>query len=1257
MSNTKFSLIAFFALIVLCLAIFASAILGMPNATALAATTSSFLSNETYNTTPAAGTNTALCKFMYSDSTPLANREVVINGKAYMTDADGNITTEYLPYGSYSPSISADKSDSSGNGENYNVTVLNQKINVSMLSHIPTLSYLNNIYLYRQFVLSICAVDSSNLPVSNMAVSIYKNNSLVLRSTVTTCKAGTINFNWQEMPGGSNSVPLSIGDTLEIRAYDNDNANKYQVISQTIKLNKPLTYLQLVAYKPGEQKMTYEPKPYQVLTYNIGTSKAAALVFDYPIVIAGKGNIDEPIDKELLELTDVSGNAIDILSAKVRYNQIIVTYDEQYTASKISYVGGDSAQGYLVSFANSDVRVASTEQNIDFNSDENDYLVRFENEVFRLVNELRVDVGINMLSSDPDLTNMARIKSNDMKFNGYISHQSPGFDFYYQQLKQFGLSYAISGENLALVPVSDGDAQLSPEQLAAAVFWGWKQSPGHYANMVNSEFTRLGVGYAKDGYWTQMFGTKSGETVYKLSAKAQSYGGVVKVESSGLMGSDAVAYATPNEGMKFAGWFNYDTGVELSKDSTYAFTVQGDISLIAKFEKAKYNYQIKKVYIIKDAQGNYTVDTKVGDCEVTGGGNYSYGQRITFQAAPTTGYKFRGWNFHSYTPGEHPNKASAQMTVVAGENAIVYAVFERISEVRVKVRLGDSKYQVVLDESLYGKDPDRIDKLLSEEGYTFNKDNFLAFILGIKSYDKLNYKFLYWQDVETKLIYDMQIGNSLDNRFILLNSMDINIVPVFEDRAYTVQSRNSVGGVVIGIGSYITGSDFTITASPNAGYEFDKWTDDGVSAEQSTNPVRKFSGIASNVTVSAQFKKVLINYTLTTESNMLEGGVVVGGGAYSASTHAVLTASVKDNTYEFSHWEEDGKILSFNNMYIVKMNQDRTIMAKFNKVQPKYRVNVISEHGSVSMSTVSGDNNPSGLYYYGDEVILTAQANAEYVFIGWYSGGKEISSASEVRVRASNQTIIARYAKEETNTVFFQDIDGKVLSIQSVANGGAAIAPTNVERDGYEFIGWNVTDEVLSNITSSITVTAQYIRQQLSAPEVTGGKVLQAKDVWYYGDHITVKANPAQANCKFSHWEDSNGKIVSYNSELKYILFGNTKLIAVYINSTIDVDDSAFVAIIGAKNLDNGRYSFNARVELSGAKLIECGIIFYDGMEELTLRTEGTTICVSNAQSSTGQFIIAKGNLNSTSKARAYLMYSDSDGNIYTVYSEVVSAS
>ena len=122
----------------------------------------------------------------------------------------------------------------------------------------------------------------------------------------------------------------------------------------------------------------------------------------------------------------------------------------------------------------------------------------FEVEVIRLVNVERSKRGLRPLEEDWQLSRVARYKSQDMHDNRYFSHTSPVYGTPFQMMKSFGISYRSAGENIA-------KGQLTPQ----AVVDGWMNSSGHRANILNTSFTHIGVGYVADGrYWTQMFISK-----------------------------------------------------------------------------------------------------------------------------------------------------------------------------------------------------------------------------------------------------------------------------------------------------------------------------------------------------------------------------------------------------------------------------------------------------------------------------------------------------------------------------------------------------------------------------------------------------------------------------------------------------------------------------------------------------------------------------------------------------------------------------
>lgn len=119
----------------------------------------------------------------------------------------------------------------------------------------------------------------------------------------------------------------------------------------------------------------------------------------------------------------------------------------------------------------------------------------FELKVVELVNQHRIANGLEPLTLNVELSNVARTKSQDMKDNGYFSHTSPTYGSPFDMLKQFGISYRTAGENIAR-------GQRTPQ----AVVDGWMNSDGHRANILNPAFTQIGVGYVAEGnYWTQLF--------------------------------------------------------------------------------------------------------------------------------------------------------------------------------------------------------------------------------------------------------------------------------------------------------------------------------------------------------------------------------------------------------------------------------------------------------------------------------------------------------------------------------------------------------------------------------------------------------------------------------------------------------------------------------------------------------------------------------------------------------------------------------
>lgn len=119
-------------------------------------------------------------------------------------------------------------------------------------------------------------------------------------------------------------------------------------------------------------------------------------------------------------------------------------------------------------------------------------------QVVDLVNAERAKVGLAPLKLNTSLANVAKVKAEDMRDNNYFSHNSPQYGSPFDMMKSFGIQYSYAGENIAA-------GQKTPEE----VMKSWMNSPGHKANILNKNFTEIGVGLAKGGsygtYWVQQF--------------------------------------------------------------------------------------------------------------------------------------------------------------------------------------------------------------------------------------------------------------------------------------------------------------------------------------------------------------------------------------------------------------------------------------------------------------------------------------------------------------------------------------------------------------------------------------------------------------------------------------------------------------------------------------------------------------------------------------------------------------------------------
>lgn len=141
---------------------------------------------------------------------------------------------------------------------------------------------------------------------------------------------------------------------------------------------------------------------------------------------------------------------------------------------------------------------AQPQQNIAETSAPASSNMSYEEKVAQLVNVERQKNGLQPLTFDRSISDVARLKSQDMADNNYFAHQSPIYGGAGEMMRSQGINWSAWGENIA-------SGQRSPESVVTA----WMNSEGHRANILSPDFGRIGVGYVTNSsgtpYWTQMF--------------------------------------------------------------------------------------------------------------------------------------------------------------------------------------------------------------------------------------------------------------------------------------------------------------------------------------------------------------------------------------------------------------------------------------------------------------------------------------------------------------------------------------------------------------------------------------------------------------------------------------------------------------------------------------------------------------------------------------------------------------------------------
>ncbi len=210
-----------------------------------------------------------------------------------------------------------------------------------------------------------------------------------------------------------------------------------------------------------------------------------------------------------------------------------------------------------------------------------------------------------------------------------------------------------------------------------------------------------------------------------------------------------------------------------------------------------------------------------------------------------------------------------------------------------------------------------------------------------------------------------------------------------ENFTVAVSSNPSIGGTANGAGSFNDGATVTVTATPNALYNFDNWTENGVIVSGAGASYQFV--LTGNRTLVANFSLIIpTQFTAIVSADPNNGGLASGGGLFDDGETITVTAS-PNSGFTFDYWTVNNAVVSSNATYEFIITQDITLVANFTLnaiaecntpavdlgLAKNYAIlaeSAISTTGTTSITGDIGINPLEATYITGFDLILTAGA-------------------------------------------------------------------------------------------------------------------------------------------------------------------------------------------------------------------------------------------------------------------------------------------
>ncbi|MEG1718094.1 MAG: InlB B-repeat-containing protein [Bacteroidales bacterium] len=539
-------------------------------------------------------------------------------------------------------------------------------------------------------------------------------------------------------------------------------------------------------------------------------------------------------------------------------------------------------------------------------------------------------------------------------------------------------------------------------------FVRWENKAGVFIQNENN----LGVLVSKDTSFKAIF-EKTKITILTTVRPLQA--GSTQGDGTKEYGSTANLTATANTGYKFIAWLKEkDTNI-LSTNSSFSFTLTENAKYIALFDSITYKIQIRSE---APELGNFTGD-----------GDYKYLRTASLSALPANGSRFVGW-VHATDTLKEPQitwivKNNEQFKCLFSPNIYTFKAFNPTPQAGKISIIGES--------------------IASDEAHFYNYGTKIQIIATALN----NYHFIAWINAKGE---EISKKDTVDLSIISDSSIYAKFAPVsFSVRAESFQTDR--GYVEIPSGNKVAYlQKIAVSAIPNYGYKFEKWTNADTSVLFSSFPKVEFT-VKQDTHIFAHFQPIL--YTLNAKPNVDGLGFISGQGNYPYGTTATLKAEPAYG-YEFSYWEINNIRVSNEKTYTFPLESNTLATAVFT---PKmYKVEL--QHQAKEYGYTQGN----GIYAYNSLVTIEAIAHENYFFREWQNKTHWVCDSNSYTFRITQDTLFNAIFKADTFDISLYPSLGGSAKGEGRYGAYSKVELSAKPHIGYLFTAWS---DSLGNIIST----------------------------------------------------------------------------------------------------------------------------------------------------------------------------------------------